>query len=96
MAKAQGSGDLAEAPGAAIGTTSHEACASLSLIERDRVVRGAKAEPFWFADSIVSGAAREDGLAHFTSARLLLPALALNPFCEQGELEWPISCLRNS
>jgi hypothetical protein len=52
LAKAQGSGDLTEAPAAVIGTISQEnlfprACTSLFLIERDRAVRDVKAErPF--------------------------------------------------
>ena len=52
-----------------------------SLIERDRVIRGANAEPSGFAERRIRHA-REDGFAHFTSARQLLPALFLNPFCE--------------
>ena len=51
-----------------------KACASLFLIERDRVVRGvSSAVPGQtFAGSAEGGIrrAREGGLAHFTSARL--------------------------
>jgi len=81
LAKAQGSSDLAEAPEQSSGPFPTKACASLSLIERDRVIRGANVEPSGFVERRIRHA-REDGFAHFTSARQLLPALVLNPFCE--------------
>jgi len=46
-----------------------KACASLFLIERDRVIGRAEADLFGSAEGGIRHA-REDGLAHFTSARL--------------------------
>jgi len=87
LAKAQGSGDLTEAPAAVIGTISHEnvfprKLAHLCLRSSVTVLFAAPAQnPFVLRRRRIRHA-REDGLAHFSSARQLLPALALNPFCE--------------
>jgi hypothetical protein len=87
LAKAQGSGDLTEAPAAVIGTISQEnlfprKLAHLCLRSSVTVLFAAPAQnPFVLRRRRIRHA-REDGLAHFSSARQLLPALALNPFCE--------------
>ena len=62
-----------------------KACSSLSLIERDRVVCGAKAELSWFCCGRRITHAREDGCSPYIGAARVAGA-CLNPFCEQGEL----------